>query len=307
MLIINLVPLLQLEDDTFTVVDFACSHGKNSMSVINQLLDGVNNIKDVQNIKSMMVYHNDLPDNNFDEVMKCVNDTQIGYKSHNMFTSKDIQLESRCIGRTYYQQIVEDESVDFAFCYTSLHWMPEYRDLDFGLMYVPQTGELELNQWFDYNSENYLKQWLSLRYEELKPSGIVSFNVISYSNFNDNMNSEWTVFLKSKGISTKDLSGVNIPVVCRPRDQISSAIESFVDQYKVVNFDTIEDSAKLCRQGFKAICYNQIISGLSKHETIFPTHEERDQFYQEFEDQCYSTQDYIKFDTVTEWILLQKI
>jgi hypothetical protein len=277
------------------------------MSVINQLLDCLNNTRDVKNIKSIMVYHNDLPDNDFDEVMKCANNPKIGYKTHELIISKDIKLDTRTVGKSYYNQIAENETVDFAFCYTSLHWMPEYKPFDFGLMYVPQTDAQEFNTMFDQISDRYLKQWLELRFEELKLDGIISFNIISWSNFNQIMNFEWTKFLKFKCISAKKLADVNIPVICRPRYQILNAIESFESKYKVLNFESIEDSAKLCKFSFKAMLYNQLIAGLSKHMDLFETKESIEKFYEEFEDQCYKGKDFIKFDTVTEWILLQKI
>ncbi|KXN65542.1 hypothetical protein CONCODRAFT_12838, partial [Conidiobolus coronatus NRRL 28638] len=101
------VSLFHEYSDTLKVIDFACSHGKNSMTVINQLFDELIEKRHhlVNKLKSIGIYHNDLPDNDFEEVLKCVEDEKIGYKYHKLIKSNQISLLTTCVGKTYYEKI----------------------------------------------------------------------------------------------------------------------------------------------------------------------------------------------------------
>lgn len=301
--------MLKEDSSTLNIVDFACSHGKNSMTVINQLFDNLssNNFTLANNLKEIIVYHNDLPDNDFEEVLKCVEDKEIGYKVNDLIEINNIALETRFIGKTYYEQIVENESVDFAFCYTSLHWMPEYPSLNYSVMFEKEREDPETFKWATEMSDKYLFKWLELRHEELKPSGFVSFNICILSNFPAIVNKVWAPLLKSKNIDPTELSSVNIPVLIRTKEQIDRLFEFVKDKFSVVNTEFIEDTIEMDKSTFRAVCYNQITAGLHKHPKLFPNMDLIEDFYEEFEKECYDLNETVSLNSGFEWILLQKI
>ncbi|KXN65252.1 S-adenosyl-L-methionine-dependent methyltransferase [Conidiobolus coronatus NRRL 28638] len=301
--------LLKEDGTTLNIVDFACSHGKNSMTVINQLFDhlNTNNVLLAKNLKEIIVYHNDLPDNDFDEVLKCVEDKEIGYKVNELIESNNIEIETRFVGKTYYEQIVENESINFAFCYTSLHWMPEYCNLNYSVMYEKERENSEMLKWITEMSDRYLFKWLELRHQELKPSGLLSFNICTLSSFPAIVNKAWASLLKSKNIDPVELSSVTIPVLVRTKEQIDRLFEFIKDKFSLVNNQFIKDTIEMDKPTLRAVCYNQITTGLYKHPNLFPDMDSIEAFYEEFEQEIYSLGETVTLNSGFEWILLQKI
>jgi hypothetical protein len=279
------------------------------MTVINQLFDELVEKRPhlVSKLKSVGIYHNDLPDNDFDEVLKCVEDEKIGYKHHNLIKLNQISLLTTCIGKTYYEKIVENETIDFAFCYTSLHWMPEYRGLSYGLVYEELYEHRILTKWFDEMSDRHILSWLDLRYQELKHSGLISFNICTMTNFSDIVNKGWESLIKNRGLNPGALANVTIPVYFRSKKQVNKILEAVKDKFKVIYIEYMLDETYMDRPALKAVTYNQLLSGLSKYRNLFPSRECIDKFYEEFENECFKSKDVRTLHTGFEWILLQKV
>jgi hypothetical protein len=292
-----------------TIADFGCSHGKNSMSVINQMFDQLNSSRPTlaKNLKEIIIYHNDLPDNDFKEVLKCAEDTNLGYKEHGLVKSNQVEIDTRCIGKSYYESIVSNSTVDFAFCYISLHWMPEYCDLDYGLIYNDEFNDSKLEQYFGDVSYKYLLKWLNLRYEELKPSGVLNFNILRTHKLSIMINKAWDNYLKLKNIQQAELSKVKIPMYDRSEEQISKALGAVKYKFRTIDQFYIEFDSVIDKPTFKSVFYNQFLSGLSNYPKLFPNLQSINNFYEGFEEEFFKSSDQTTYLTGWTWILLQKI
>jgi hypothetical protein len=304
-----IVPLLPKHDGTVKVADFGCSYGRNSMFVMKHLLDEMKLYPNyTNNLTNMVFYHEDLPDNDFDAVRSCIQDPEIGYPFHEMVKKNNIKTSTECIGRTYYEQIVESESIDIAFCYTSLHWMPEYKETPYGLIYDRTYNDTELTKWFDEMSDRYLEKWLDLRYEELKEGGLASFNIMSGTNMANWINDNWKLALFQRGLDQKNFTKINLPVYQRSEEKLKSLLKRLDSKFKVVRCEPIEDPAPTPKSGIRAALYNQIVVGLAQYPEDFPNEESRSSLYDEFEALLFSDgSDSKVIDSIFQWVVLQKV
>jgi hypothetical protein len=260
-----------------------------------------------ENLKEIIIYHNDLPDNDFREVMKCVEDRKLGYKYHELIESSQIELDIKCVGKSYYESILSADTVDFGFCYTSLHWMPKYCDLDYGLNYNDEFNDSKLKQYFGDVSYKYLLKWLNLRYVELKPSGMLNFNIVRTHKLSVMLNKAWDNYLNLKNIQQADLSKVKIPMYGRSEEQISQVLAENKNKFRIIDQFYIEFDSVMDKPTFKSALYNQFLSGLSNYPKLFPNLQSINNFYEGFEEEFFKSSGQITFSTGWEWILLQKI
>jgi hypothetical protein len=261
-----------------------------------------------KNLTNMVFYHEDLPDNDFEAVKSCIEDPEIGYPYHELIKKNNIRTSTECIGRTYYEQIVESNSIDIAFCYASLHWMPEYKETPYGLAYDRMYNDVELTKWFDDMSERYLTKWLDLRYDELKTGGLVSFNIMTENNLIPWSNDSWKLALSQRGLDYKKFSKVNLPIYPRSDENLKKLLEKFDSKFKTIKCYQINQPAAFPKSGIRAALYNQIVSGLAQYPEEFPDEESREKLYDEFENILYSGGADIKENQISfQWIVLQKL
>ncbi|KXN68620.1 S-adenosyl-L-methionine-dependent methyltransferase [Conidiobolus coronatus NRRL 28638] len=301
-------PLLPKHEGTVKVADFGCSYGRNSMFVMRHLLDEMKLYPNyISNLSNLVFYHEDLPDNDFDAVRSCVEDPEIGYPYHELVKQNNIRTSTECIGRTYYDQIVESESIDIAFCYTSLHWMPEYKETTYGLVYDRMYNDTKLTNWFDDMSERYLAKWLDHRHRELKEGGLVSFNIMTDTNMVDWVNENWKLALSQVGLDQKNFTKVNIPIYHRSEENLKNLLKKFDSKFKVIRCDPINDPAPVPRSGIRAGFYNQIVVGLAKYPEEFPDEESREKLFDKFEALLFKESDLKDINSIFQWIVLQKL
>lgn len=304
---------------SLSVVDLGCAHGKQSMSVIKQLFDELKTQPNyIQNLNQLNIYHEDLPDNDFKAVEKSINDPEVGYLTHDLVKQNSIKVNYSFIGKSFYEEILPNNSLDLAFCYNSLHFLPEYKSTQFGIAYTPEYGDEVLTKWFNDTANSYFAKFLTSRYYELKAGGLLSINIPTDSNFQNWVNSNWKKVFENRGLNYRDFDKVVFPVYYRPLDQVNKVLSEFSQKFKLIRSFTVSNQSMVnpniteaqkqnMKNHFKAVIYNQIASGLEHYPDTFKDEEARDKLYSELEDLCFNDPNPRENKSSFEWLVLQKI
>jgi hypothetical protein len=292
---------------SLNIGDYGCSQGKNSMFVINHILGKLqNNPKYLEGLKQLFVYHEDLPDNDFNQVRECVEDPSIGYKHHNLIISAEIDVNPNFIGKSYYESIVQPGVLDLIFCYNSIHWMPEYFPCKYGLGYMAEYNDLELTLKFNEMSSHYLEKWLNLRYEELKQGGLITINFTTDCNLVDLLNKYWLLTLQKFGYKQADFDRVMFPVYFRQITEVQIVIEKFSTKFEVLFSEANIECPKFTKLEVKALTKNQILGCLENYANI--DENRKLELYQSFEGSIFAEgREYLESYGIINWIVLRKI
>ncbi|KAM9979694.1 hypothetical protein ACTFIZ_005949 [Dictyostelium cf. discoideum] len=155
-------------NNNIRILDIGCSHGKNSIIVLKPLIEQIRN-KWNPNEKVIEIFHSDLSVNDFSKLFNQVyNLNSYSNKINNIFTYG--------IGNGYENQLVPNNSIDFIFSFTTLHWVPflsEYKSFEGSL----QISFSDRSPGFGNYYKERLLNTINNRYNELKVGGIFSFNI----------------------------------------------------------------------------------------------------------------------------------
>ncbi|KXN67944.1 S-adenosyl-L-methionine-dependent methyltransferase [Conidiobolus coronatus NRRL 28638] len=300
---------IEMRGDSLAIGDLGCSHGKNSMLAINQLLGLIENNKNIgTKLKSLQVYHEDLKDNDFDQVQACLDDKLISYLHNSYITKNNIATDVRFLPKSFYEPLFEPSSIDIILCYTSVHWLPNYKTLTRGLWFHEWLETPENVEWFRKLSKDSLISWLNLRYEELETGGLISLNVLESHGNVEKLSLVWEDYIVTKGFSPSDLKKVIVPIMLRPHEEVNSCLSQFSKKFKVLRNHYSKGSYKFGRETLNALFSGCVIHGLGNYPEFFPTAESKNEFFQGFLDYfC----DVNQYDSMTElgfvFLVLQKI
>jgi hypothetical protein len=233
-------------------------------------------------IKNIHIYHEDLPDNDFNEVKTCIEDLESGCLIHDLIKSNRIKIEPIYIGRSYYKSIVDKETLDIQFAYSTINWLPIYYPTQYGPIYSSEYKDCELTSKFNNLATKYFTQYLNLCHNELKNGGLTVFNFTASTNYIHMVNSAWSKTLSKLGLQQSNFDKVIIPVYYLPEEIFKSILDSFSQKFKLVYLEKSETKAKFARDGVNAVCKNQTISGLNEYPEL--SIEFITEFYDIFED-----------------------
>ncbi|KAM9979669.1 hypothetical protein ACTFIZ_005935 [Dictyostelium cf. discoideum] len=217
-------------NNNITILDIGCSHGKNSIIVLKSLIEQIRN-KWNPNEKVIEIFHSDLSGNDFSKLFNQVyNLNSYSNKTNNIFTYG--------IGNAFENQLVPNNSIDFIFSFSAMHWVPflnEYKSFE-GSLYIPMVDRLA-------GFENYYKEGflnvLNHRYNELKVGGIFSFNIlIQEDKGNENEEKSKSLYYCLKNVkdilremsyesilSRKEVENMIAPATILSRDEYQYAID----------------------------------------------------------------------------------
>jgi hypothetical protein len=277
------------------------------MFIIGHILDKLHsNPKYLEGLKQLNVYHEDLPDNDFNQVRECIEDPSMGYKHHNLIVSADIDVNPNFVGKSYYESIVQPGVLDLVFCYSSIHWMPEYFPCKYGLGYMAEYNDPELTHKFNEMSSRYLEKWLNLRYEELKLNGLITINFIIECNIIDLFNKFWLQALQKHGYKQADFDRVMFPVYFRQVAKIQAMLDKFSSKFEVVFSETVPDEVKFTKLETKALIKNQVLGCLKSYSNIDEA--AKLELFNSFEEFIFADgREYCEPDAKFNWVVLKKI
>ncbi|KAM9979699.1 hypothetical protein ACTFIZ_005954 [Dictyostelium cf. discoideum] len=218
-------------NNNIRILDIGCLHGKNSIIVLKSLIEQIRN-KWNPNEKVIEIFHSDLSVNDFSNLFNQVyNLNSYSNKINNIFTYG--------IGNAFENQLVPNNSIDFIFSFTTLHWVPflnKYKSFEGSLYNIAFLDRLA-------GFENYYKERLlnvlNHRYNELKVGGIFSFNIFiqedqgneneekSKSSYNCMTNVKY--FLREMSnesiLSREEVENMIVPFVHLTRNEYQYAID----------------------------------------------------------------------------------
>jgi hypothetical protein len=100
---------------SFTIVDYGCSQGANSVVAIKEILSNLKEQYATTSLQNVLVIFNDQPANDWIVLFKTV-EQHLNKEDHQHVTT----LAS---GKSFYEQIMPSDSVHFAYTSTAIHWL----------------------------------------------------------------------------------------------------------------------------------------------------------------------------------------
>ncbi|KXN68593.1 hypothetical protein CONCODRAFT_9113, partial [Conidiobolus coronatus NRRL 28638] len=110
---------------------------------------------------------------------------------------------------SYYEQVSDDETLDFVFCYNAFQWIPEYHPTKYRICYSPSYNVLDFTDKFNNITSKYLTKFLIQRYSELKHGRLNSLTIFIYK------------------LELEDLDKVMVRFYFTPLEVIQNYIDSF--------------------------------------------------------------------------------
>lgn len=142
------------------IADFGCSEGKNSILIFKRLLESFRETSQTP----VQVVHTDLPENDWIEFNRLMNDPEFSYISlPNVFFSS--------IGQSFYNQLFAPNSIHFSYSAYSFHYLSTKAIREPGDMTFPHQN-------FIKQSHSDIRTLIRLRLEELVSGGVLFIAVV---------------------------------------------------------------------------------------------------------------------------------
>ncbi|KAK9760787.1 hypothetical protein K7432_014824 [Basidiobolus ranarum] len=272
---------------TFTIGDFGCSHGGNSMTIINAILDSIQATRKDTTPLSVQVYHNDLPSNDFEEVFKCLHDPNLTYQYHSLLkVNPDNQILTMISAKSFYSQCLPSNHLDIGVAFNCAHWLqdipiPLYRPLTFASSKITAQEKHQLQE----ESHRELVAFLQSRSIELRDGGHMMFSVLSQYEGLKDFDDIWQQHIEENNIDIMLLDAATIPLFPRIREDIERAIQ----EVPTLNLVKCTPNSHPCLFGhgdygiaqMKAFTWPQIQAGLAKRQ-VFSNETQLEEFIEEY-------------------------
>ncbi|CAG9324235.1 unnamed protein product [Blepharisma stoltei] len=213
------------------IADYGCSEGKNSMEFLFFTLKKFRE----NSSQSVFIIHNDLPENDWVKAYKTLLESQESY-----IKIPDVYFSA--IGRSFYSQILPNNSLHIGFSSASIHWLsqplcaPDHA-------FPSSSDDLGFLETASNIAHNDLVTFLRHRHQELVDSGRLLLQ------FGDR-NAKDTVLtmilqaacenLYNKGIITdEEKRKITIPMYRRSNEEIIRALDEVSGLFRVVSIDRI--------------------------------------------------------------------
>lgn len=163
--------ILPQSPQPFSMVDYGCSVGNNSIQVIRFIIEEIRKRKQTQ---EFLVVHNDLASNDFNQLLKNI------YYEHpeSYLKLSSVSIWPLFSGVSFYQQILPSASVCFGTSHSAAHWLQEMPVVNFpqGIYFSEAQGEtLKIIQ---QASANDWQQFLTIRAQEIMPNGYLFVQIL---------------------------------------------------------------------------------------------------------------------------------
>mmetsp|Transcript_10637 Transcript_10637/g.10670 ORF Transcript_10637/g.10670 Transcript_10637/m.10670 type:complete len:262 (+) Transcript_10637:3-788(+) len=216
-----------LTNEQIVIADYGSSEGYNSMVFLRQTLS-----KFRENSSSpVLVIHNDLPDNNWVKTFKTILEFEESYiKLPNVYFS--------AIGRSFYDQILPNNSVNIGLSSASLHWLSQPISAPDNC--IPSaSNDSEFKALASKIAHNDLVTLLHQRHKELVNSGRL---VIQFLNETISTAATSTIInittenAFAKGIITEEEKrNITIPMYGRTSEEVQNALNEVSELYRVIS------------------------------------------------------------------------
>jgi hypothetical protein len=140
--------------DAFFIVDYGCSQGVNSFVAVKAIIEAVTQKYGTAVVKHICAVLNDLPTNDWSALFQ---------------TIARSPFNSLASGKSFYEQILPSNTVQFGYTSTALHWLSKkpFNLSQHCSSLAGQSTKEEMKMWSAQAAEDY-KTFLQHRSNELK-------------------------------------------------------------------------------------------------------------------------------------------
>ena len=166
----------------YVIADFGCAGVANSLPYIDSVIAEVTKLSPAM---SFVILFADLPDNDFTLSSKIANE-HFKEKKH---------VFPMLIGKSFYEQNVPDEGIDFAFSFISVHWLSKVPGPLHGQIfgYAPIKDAEERKAWEEVAHDD-LVTFLTMRKKELRAGGVLVVSVMNQDRLIPNLELIYNAF-----------------------------------------------------------------------------------------------------------------
>ena len=214
----------------YSLIDYGCSLGANSILAMNRLIRFLHENKSVNTFSA---YHNDLPSNDFNALLKNLSST-----THNYQHIPGCRVFTQLVPSSFFQQVVPDRQVDLGFTIAAVHWLTRIPDSDYrNGVYLSDVNQQAQAALLDQAAQDW-QSFARARCKEIKPGGLLFIMALS-SDIDSAGRREvaaaglYVVVKKileklvaDKHLSQETLDNYVFPVVPRTREEFLTPFES---------------------------------------------------------------------------------
>ncbi|CAF4129135.1 unnamed protein product [Adineta steineri] len=157
--------------DIFSIVDYGCSHGANSFVAVQAIIKALTQKYGPTIENQISVIYNDLPQNDWSALFQVVLQSAV---------------TSLASGKSFYQQILPSNSVQFGYTSTANHWLSKKpcNLREHCIAFGGKSSTEELKMWSTQAAEDY-RLFLQHRSNELKKGAVLVCVNLSRIDVND--------------------------------------------------------------------------------------------------------------------------
>jgi hypothetical protein len=217
-------------EEPLVLVDYGCSEGKNSIILFKKVVEELRKVSP----KEVIVFHTDLPGNDWNEFNRLMNDKDFGY----LF---DGNFHAFTIGRSFFQQILPSNSVHVGYSAYAFHYLSNKPVREPGDFSFPHKN-------FLIQAKNDMREILKLRHLELVKGGTLTV-VVAGAGDSVNMNMGKLFILPfmslvEQGIlSQSDLMKLEWNLHAMKKQDMEEILSEFSSNFKLLS---ISESKNIC-------------------------------------------------------------
>ncbi|CAG9333805.1 unnamed protein product [Blepharisma stoltei] len=266
-----------LDSSTITIADYGSSECLNSMLFIKHALTPFRETSQ----QPILIYHNDLPTNSWSKAFKTILEHQDSY-----INLPNVYFSS--VGRTFFEQILPDNSVTIGISSISFHFLSEDLSAPDHVL-ASSSNDLEFKEKAAKFAHDDLINLLELRYKELVDHGtlILQFagETMDFGQYLQDANER----LYEKGIVTEEeKTSLSAASYGRTTEEVQRALDQEREKFRVLYFN----KEKVPMFTGKSEKHIEIFTGMSKmvvgfqlQKTIKRTEEERNEILKQYVDE----------------------
>lgn len=152
-----------LSSNPIIIADFGSAHGANSIVAMKLMIQLLKETKKIQDDKSILVVHNDLPTNDWKTLFNLL--------------EKDKSYHAVASGRSFYEQCFPPETLACGFSSTSLHWLTKKPCNITNYCAINSTNNTTEREAFQQQAKLDLASFFEHRSRELAPNGVLVLNI----------------------------------------------------------------------------------------------------------------------------------
>jgi SAM dependent carboxyl methyltransferase len=155
----------------YSLIDYGCSLGANSVLAMSRLIQYLHEKK---SINTFNAYHNDLPSNDFNALLKNLCDS-----THNYQHIPGCQVFTQLVPSSFFQQVVPDWQIDLGFTIAAAHWLTRIPDSDYrNAVYLSDVNQQAQMALLDQTAKDW-QSFARARSKEIKPGGLLFIMALS--------------------------------------------------------------------------------------------------------------------------------